>query len=90
MFDVLGYGANVCTNGYEIMITFPAGNQMEMEMFGYTGAGGLSQVEANVDAMGIESPAQDGAADGKHFHKASGFVSAQFGEIAEMPSGGEE
>ena len=87
---MLGNGSDLRTDGHEIVVTFPSGNEMEVEMIGDPGTGCFSQVETNVDAMGVEPLLEDGAAGGEHLHQTEIFIAAQFGELTEMTPGGEE
>jgi hypothetical protein len=89
-FDMLGYDSDFGADGHEVVIILPSRNKMEMEVVGDAGSGSFPQVEADVDAVGAESSAQDGATGGEHLHEALVFLAAQFGEVAKVAPGSQE
>lgn len=87
---MLGNGADLGADGHEVMVAFPAWNEMEMEVVGDAGSGGSSQIEANIDTMGFQVTAEDGGAGGQHRHEPAALVLGEFGEVGEMPAGSQE
>jgi hypothetical protein len=57
--DVFRNGSDIGENGHEIMIPLPAGHQVEMEMIGNPGAGGRTEIAADIQAMRREPVLQD-------------------------------
>ena len=52
--EIAGVDPGGTGGGHEIGVVGPAGNNVDMEMLGHASAGGASQVEAKVKAVGLE------------------------------------
>lgn len=89
-FDVLGNGPDFGANGDEVMIILPAGNEMEVEMIGNPSTGDFPQVQADVDPMGMQVAADDGATAGEQFHQPKLFNFLKIGEIRHVAAGCEQ
>jgi hypothetical protein len=81
---VLGNGADIGTNGDEVVIILPSGNEMKMQMIGDACAGDLSQVQADVDAVGVQVAADNSATAGEQQHQLEMLALGEPGEISHM------
>lgn len=84
VLDMLGDGPDFGANGYEIMIIFPAGNKMIMEMVGDPSASDFAKIQADVDAVGAEMTSDDGATAGEQRHQPKLFCLVEIGEIGDV------
>jgi len=84
MVDMLGDGPDVGRNSHEIMVTLPAGYHMKMKMIGYSGAGGFSQIESDINPVGVEVIPQNPAALLENQHKCTIFLLTQLSNVADV------
>jgi hypothetical protein len=76
LVDMLGDGSDVCGDGHEIMIAFPAGDNMEMQVVVNSRTGCFAQIETDIDSVGMKVPAQYGTALLQEGHKCRIFLAS--------------
>jgi hypothetical protein len=86
LFNVLGNGADFGANGDEIVVILPSRHKMKMEMISDACAGDLSEVQTDVDAVGVKMTPDYGATAGKELHQPEMFGCGEFCEISNMTS----
>ena len=87
---MLGDGSDLSANGHEIMVAVPAGYEVKVEVVSNAGAGGFSEVKADIDTLRSQVAAQDGAGSGKDRHEAGNLFFVEFSKIGEMTPRGEQ
>ena len=73
MFDVLGNRPYVCGDGHVVVVAFPAGYDMKMQMVIYSCPGYLADVESDVKTVGSKVIREYPAAVLEHGHDSRVF-----------------
>jgi hypothetical protein len=55
IFEPLTDDLGMTGNGHKIRVTIPPGNNVNMEMILYSGAGNLTNIDPDIEALGIKN-----------------------------------
>jgi hypothetical protein len=81
----LGEDASVGEDGHEIVVAFPAGDDVEMEVFDDAGTGAFAEVEADVEALGFDRGAEKLLGVFGEVPKFEFFAFDEHGEVGDFP-----
>ncbi len=86
----LGDDADVGEDGHEVDVAVPAGDDVGVDMAGDSGAGDFTDVDADVEALGVHGAIEGVLAEDEEFHDFGAFLGAAFGEGGGVAVGGDE
>jgi hypothetical protein len=73
----------VAEDGHEVVVAGPAGDEVAVEV-GDAAAGGGAEVEADVDAVGLEGGVEEFLAEDDFFHEVGAFGGREFEEVVDL------
>ena len=79
--EIFGQDASFADDGHEIGVAGPAGEHVLVKVVGYSGAGGFTEVDAGVEAVGGVDLAKDAVGSLGEGHEFGGFVWLEAGEV---------
>lgn len=71
--------------GHEIYVAFPAGHEMDVEMFNDAGAGNLAEIDADIESLGFHDGSDGVLAASQELHEFEEFLIVEIVPIGGLP-----
>lgn len=86
----LGEDSGVAEDGHEVGVAVPARDDVEVEVAGDAGAGGFAEVDADVEAVGLEGFLEEPLGFDGGVHEACAFFVVEVFQVGDFSEGEDE